>query len=74
MAKIIFNEQGMVGIGKTDVDVSYFTNDTSLVTIQEISDAEFDSLIYGSKFIEINNNVASFADLQYTDASVTCTQ
>ena len=42
MAKIIFNEQGMVGIGKTDVDVSYFTNDTSLVTIQEISDAEFD--------------------------------
>lgn len=80
MAKLIFNEQfnipNLIGGGKTDADIAYcgYLPENSALIAHEITDAEYDSLVNGSKSLTIENDspvlVDSLEDFNTTPDSV----
>ena len=69
MAKLIFNQQiestaNLVGGGKTDADIAYcgYIPENSALIAHEITDAEYDSLVNGSKSLTIENNSPVLVD------------
>ena len=69
MAKLIFNQQiestaNLIGGGKTDADIAYcgYIPENSALIAHEITDAEYDSLVNGSKSLTIENDSLVLVD------------